>query len=73
MVFYLGRVQCAPLVRLFTKYSHVVESAIMKPMLSKLTLLAPSAATQGTVPTMRDGIGAGSYVSGRSPPAVAVM
>ena len=62
--------QCAPLARLLTKlWTHVMESAMMKPMLPKLTLLAPSAATQNTAPMMKVGIGAGSFVSGRSPAA----
>ena len=65
--------QCAPLVRLFTNlWTHVMESAIMNPMLLKLTLLVISAATQQTVPMMKVGIGAGSFVSGRSPLAVVV-
>ena len=65
--------QCAPLVRLSTKQSSAMESAIMKPMLSKLTLITPSAATLKNVRMMKVGIGAGSFVFGRSPPAVVVM
>ena len=62
------------MAKLLAKFwTHVMESAMMKPMLSKLTLLAPSAATQQTVPMMKVGIGAGSFVSGRSPTAVVVM
>ena len=63
--------QCATMVRLLAKQSSVMESVMMKPLLPRLTLMAPSAATQKTAPIIKVGIGAGNFACQKVLPATA--
>ena len=66
----MQKTQFAPLVRLSTKVSFVMEHAL-KTTLTKLTLLATSAATQQTALIIKVGIGAATFACQRVPPATA--